>query len=280
MEGIERMNRAVAFIEEHLTEKIDYEQLSEIAGCPVYYFQKIFYYLAGLPLTEYIRRRRMSMAAVDLKNPDSKVLDIALKYGYESPTAFNRAFQGIHGIAPSEVKKPDARLTAYPAVSFASCARGTRELKFTIETKEPFRLLGVSCPLHRDLEVNFSRIPGEWDQAAADGTLSRLRMLNDQHPNGLLGVCIHHADDWRYMIAVSSGQAGNNWEECRIPSAVWAVFSGTGTNRTLQELEQRVITEWLPSSGYQYADIPDIEVYLQADPSETVYEYWLPVQKK
>lgn len=94
MEWIERLNSAINYIEEHLTDEIDYERLGEIACCSAYHFQRMFTYMAGMPLSEYIRRRKMSLAAVDLQSTDVKVLDVALKYGYSSPTAFNRAFQG------------------------------------------------------------------------------------------------------------------------------------------------------------------------------------------
>ncbi len=101
MEWIEGLNKSMNYIEEHLTEEIDYEQAAKLACCSTYHFQRMFAYMANLPLSEYIRRRRMSLAAVDLQNGDNKIIDVALKYGYNSPTAFNRAFQNIHGIAPS-----------------------------------------------------------------------------------------------------------------------------------------------------------------------------------
>ena len=104
MEWIKRMNQAVSYIEDHLTEEIRYEELGRTACCSAYHFQRMFGYMAGIPLSEYIRRRRMSLAAVDLMNGE-KIIDVALKYGYSSPTAFNRAFQGVHGRAPSAVKK-------------------------------------------------------------------------------------------------------------------------------------------------------------------------------
>ena len=104
MEWIERLNQSIHYIEGHLTDEIDYEQLGRIACCSTYHFQRMFTYMAGVTLSEYIRRRKMSLAAVDLQGGDAKVVDIAEKYGYHSPTAFNRAFQGIHGIAPSAVR--------------------------------------------------------------------------------------------------------------------------------------------------------------------------------
>jgi len=105
MEWIERLNDAISYIEEHLTEEIDMNQLGRIACCSSYHFQRMFTYMAGVPLSEYIRRRKMSLAAVDLQGRGMKIIDVAGKYGYSSPTAFNRAFQSVHGIAPSSLKK-------------------------------------------------------------------------------------------------------------------------------------------------------------------------------
>ena len=104
MEWVERLNQSMNYIEEHLTGEIDYEQLGRIACCSAYHYQRMFTYMAGITLAEYIRRRKMSLAAVDLQGGDERVIDIAEKYGYRSPTAFNRAFQSFHGIAPSSVK--------------------------------------------------------------------------------------------------------------------------------------------------------------------------------
>lgn len=278
MEWVERFNACFAYIEEHLTEHIDYEKLAGIMDCPVYLFQKMFFYMAEIPLNEYIRRRRMSLAAVELQNKQTKIIDLALKYGYGSPTAFNRAFQSVHGIAPSLAKKEKALLKSYPALKFSFSIRGMEELNFKIEKKDSFRIVGKSCPLSRELEENFLTIPHEWDAALENGTLSRLYALQDGEPDGLLGVSVHHTAEWKYLIAVRSSAKDESFESYEIPAAVWAVFSGTGTNISLQDLERRVIMEWLPTSGYQYAEIPDIEVYLKADPNDAVYEYWLPVK--
>ena len=105
MDWTQRLNKAVDYIENHLTEDPDPEELARIAGCSFYHFQRVFLYLADMTLTEYIRRRKMSRAAVDLQGGDEKIIDVALKYGYSSPTAFNRAFQSVHGVAPSALRR-------------------------------------------------------------------------------------------------------------------------------------------------------------------------------
>ncbi len=105
MEWIKRLNRAVNYMEENIRETIDIDEVARIACCSTYHFQRMFSYMADITLSEYIRRRKMSLAAVDLQSGKERVIDISLKYGYNSPTAFNRAFKSVHGIAPSQVKK-------------------------------------------------------------------------------------------------------------------------------------------------------------------------------
>ena len=117
MEWIKRLNESMCYIEEHLTDEIDCEQLGRIACCSAYHFQRMFTYMAGVTLSEYIRRRKMSLAAVDLQGGDARVIDVAEKYGYHSPTAFNRAFQGIHGIAPSAVRNEGVAIKTYPPIT-------------------------------------------------------------------------------------------------------------------------------------------------------------------
>ncbi len=280
MEWIDRFNSAIDYIEKHLQEKLDYEKLAEISSCPIYHFQRMFLYMTNISVSEYVRRRRMSLAAIDLQDKHAKIIDIALKYGYESPTAFNRAFQSIHGIAPSQARKEKAVLKSYPKIQFSVSVQGMEELKLQIKQKAPIHILGKSCPLSKILEENFRVIPDEWDAAVKDGTLVKLHSLMNQQPQGLLGVSIHNEREWKYLIAVSSTENSDLFEKYEIPAATWAIFSGKGTNKSLQNLERRVITEWLPTSGYDYADIPDIEVYVKADPNDAIYEYWLPVVKR
>ncbi|MBO1680301.1 AraC family transcriptional regulator [Bittarella massiliensis (ex Durand et al. 2017)] len=282
MEWIEQLNLAVRYIEEHLAGELDLEEAAKVACCSSYHFQRMFSYLAGVPLSEYVRRRRMSLAAVDLCRGEETVLDIALRYGYASPTAFNRAFQGVHGIAPSLAKKGGAPLKSYPPVSFKITVKGVEEMNYRIEERGPIRILGISAPLHREIQQNFAVVPQMWERAAADGTIPRLAALMDTPPMGLLGVsACGDGEEWCYFIAVSSSQpAPAGLEEYTIPAFTWAVFLGGGTGRSIQELEQRIVTEWLPTSGYEYADGPDVEVYLNPDPQNTQYEVWIPVIKK
>ena len=280
MEWIERLNSAIAHIEENLTNEIDYEQLGRIAACSSYHFQRMFAYMAGIPLSEYIRRRRMSLAAVDLRNGE-KIIDVAHKYGYSSPTAFNRAFQTVQGIAPSLVKNESVMIKSFPPISFKITVKGVEEMNYRIETKEAFRIVGVSVPLEKEIEKNFAVIPGKWQEISMNNTLQKLIQMMDTPPMGVLGVSTCNDEEpWRYYIAESTFKDADGLEEYIVPAATWAVFEGSGTNQSIQELERRIVTEWLPTSGYEYGNAPDVEVYLNPDPQNAQYEVWIPVVKK
>lgn len=281
MDWIERLNKAMNYIEEHLTDEMDYSQIAQIACCSTYHFQRMFAYMANVSLAEYIRRRRMTLAAVDLQ-AGGKVLDIGLKYGYSSPTAFNRAFQSIHGIAPSLVCD-GVPVKAFRPISFLITIKGAEEMNYRIETKDPIRLVGISAPLPDNTEKGFEIVPQLWQKAVMEGTLPKLVAMMDSQPKGILGVSLcGDSDAWRYIIGVASTMdSGNELEEVIIPSYTWAVFPGDGPcPQAIQELERRIMLEWLPSSGYEYDLGPDVELYLNPEPQNAKFEVWIPVRKK
>lgn len=281
MEWVHRLNQSMTYIEEHLTSEIDYEQLGRIACCSAYHYQRMFTYMAGVSLAEYIRRRKMSLAAVDLQGGEERIIDIAQKYGYRSPTAFNRAFQSFHGIAPSAVKDKGVSVKSFSPIVFRIAVKGATEMNYRIETKEAFRIVGISAPLDQEIEKNFMVVPKMWQEASANGIIGKLAAMMDAPPMGLLGVsACNDKEEWKYFIAVSSTKTSGGFEEYTVPASTWAIFSGTGTNQSIQELEQRIISEWLPASGYEYANAPDIEVYLNPDPQNAQYEVWIPVTNK
>lgn len=282
MEWIERLNSAINYMEENMCEDINLENVAKIACCGTYHFQRMFTYMAGVPLSEYIRRRKMSLAAVELQSGDKKVIDISLKYGYESPTAFNRAFKSVHGITPSKAKDQGIVLKAYPPISFRLTIKGDSEMNYRIEKKDEFRVVGISAPLDKEIEKNFLEVPTMWNHAMENGTIERLAACMDSKPFGLLGISsCNDYEDWRYYIVVATSQpVSKDMEEYIIPAATWAIFEGEGTNLSIQELEKRIVTEWLPTSGYEYGKAPDIEVYLNSDPQNVKYEVWIPVMRK
>lgn len=281
MEWIQGMNAAVKHIEEHIMEEPDLNALGKLAGCSAHHFQRIFNYIGGLTLTEYLRKRRMSLAAVDLRDENAKVIDVALKYGYDSPTAFTRAFQLIHGVTPSQVKDSSVSLKAFPPLVFQMTVRGTQEMNYRIEKRDAIRVVGKKISLKPTLEENFRITPKFWADCAMDGTIARLADMMDTPIYGLMGVSTcNEKDEWEYLIAVSTTKEKGDFEELIVPSSTWAVFYEEGPVIKMQELETRIVTEWLPTSGYEYANAPEIELYLNPDPENTKYEIWLPIVKK
>lgn len=282
MQWIDRMNDAVGYIERHLTDEIDYEQLARLACCSSYHFQRMFAYMAGVGLAEYIRRRKMSLAAADLQLGGAKIIDVAAKYGYQSPTAFNRAFQSVHGVAPSALKSEGVKLKSYPPITFLITIKGAEEMNYRIETSPAFRVVGVSQKMSNVVEENFRDVPLLWQRVSTDGTLQKLAARMSAEPKGVLGVCgCGEKDQWRYYIAVASNEPAGEFETCIVPACTWAIFPGSGVcPQAIQELEQRIVTQWLPASGFEYADGPDIELYLSPDPQHAEFEVWVPVKKR
>ncbi len=142
MDSLRSMNNALAYIEEHLTEEIDYSEVSKIAYCSEYHFKRMFSFLAGISLSEYIRRRRLTLAALDLKDRDLRIIDVAVKYGYNSADSFSRAFHSLHGILPSEARSENTQLKAYPRMTFQLSIKGGCEMNYRIVEKGPFKLVG------------------------------------------------------------------------------------------------------------------------------------------
>ena len=282
MDWLDRWNEAMEELEKTLEGEPDVGRAAQRAGCSEYHFRRMFSYLAGLPLSEYLRRRRMSRAAADLQAGE-RVLDVALRYGYESPTAFNRAFQSVHGVPPSAAQRGETLLKAYPRISFKITVKGEAEMEYRIVKKESFRIVGAKVKLEGGWEENFQQVPLFWQRAARENLILKLVPLMDGALMGILGVstCIRGNDVDYYIAVATDREAPEGMEEYTVPACTWAVFSGEGQSpQAIQSLQQRIVSEWLPSSGYEYADAPDIEVYLNSGPQNSQFEVWLPVSKK
>jgi len=286
MEWLERLNEAVNYIEKHLEDEIDYEKVSQIACCSTFHFQRMFSYIADVTLSEYIRRRRMTCAAFDLQNGNEKVIDIALKYGYDSPTAFNRAFQSIHGMAPSMAKSSGTILKAFPPISFKISIKGDVEMDYRIEKKDTFKIVGVKEHYAMTIEESFAKIPLFWENTKKSGTIETMCSLMNREPKGILGLttdCMEGRDFNYYIAVATNSKTPEGLDEFSVPACTWAIFECTGAMPTaMQELQKRIATEWLPTSGYEYGCNLAIEVYPEGDQTKGNYkcEVWLPVVKK
>lgn len=310
MDWMEQLNRAIVYMENYMTEEIDYTQLAKVAGCSSFHFQRMFSYIAGVSLTLYIKRRKMSLAAVDLQSGE-KIIDVALKYGYASPTAFNRAFQSIHGIAPSRAKADGASLKSYPKITFKLIAKGVDEMEFRIEKHDAIRVVGVSAPLNKDVEKAYEEAEALWVKVLtegspkdAEGNLTEYGVLCDElnaavnvkYPdgsitkyNGFFGIEKDNDSGGEYIIAVASPMPeSGNLKEYIIPAHTWAIFKGKnffaeeyGSAESANNIEERLYTEWLPTSGYEIAGNLNVHFLLPTTDLENApFEMWLPVKKK
>ncbi len=205
---------------------------------------------------------------VDLSGNFSLDVDLALKYGYESPTAFNRAFQNIHGVTPKMARKQGVSLKAYPRIVFQIAIKGDVEMNYRIEKLESFKVIGVKKRFLMSMEDAFIQVPQFWQETVQSGVVPDILALLEDPSNGLLGVstCMNGEDFYYYIAVRSTKDTPANMEEYIVPKGTWAIFECVGAMpKAIQDLQKRIVTEWLPTSGYEYADAPDIEVYFAGD---------------
>lgn len=285
MEWLDRLNQSIGYIENNLAGEIDFTEAAKIACCSTFHFQRMFSYLAGVSLAEYIRRRRMTLAAFELQNSEVRIIELAMKYGYDSPTSFSRAFQTIHGISPSGAKSNGVCLKAHPRMTFLISIKGDMEMNYRIEKREAFRIVGPKRHFDLNIDENFKDIPLFWGEVFQSGMFAKICELSNQEPHGVLGVstCMNGKDFDYFIAAATDRDIPEMMLEYLVPEATWAIFECAGPMPdAIQELQKRIITEWLPTSGYEYADAPDIEVYPAGDINAPDYkcEVWLPITKR
>lgn len=283
MEWLDLLNDSLHYVEDQLTGDFLVEEAARIAHCSSYHYQRMFSYIAGVTLGEYIRRRKMSLAGVELQK-GAKVMDVALHYGYESPTSFNRVFKTIHGITPQEAKQPGAKLTSYPMLTFSITVKGVEAMEYQLTDMNSFQVLGTGILLDKDMEKSQQLIPKFWNKVSEEGALMQLIPHMNQQIPGVFGISMMTSmeqSEWEYVIGVASEETAEGFTTYQLPAAKWAIFSGTGSMpHAIQELQKKIYTEWLPTSGFEYAELPDIEVYLNTDTEDAQFQVWFPVRPK
>ncbi|MFD2706599.1 AraC family transcriptional regulator [Salibacterium lacus] len=289
MDSLQRMNDALRYVEEHLADTIDMEEAARTAYSSAYHFQRMFSFLAGMTLGEYIRRRRLTLAAVELQQGGAKVVDTAVKYGYHSPDAFTRAFQAQHGVSPSRAKKDGAPLQAYPPMTFQLTIQGGESMKYRIVQKESFSIAG----LKKRVAVQFHGVSPEIEemwQSLDSANIQELKALSNTEPSGLISASTHFSEGRmeengtfdHYIGAATTNDVPVHWDELRVPASEWAVFEAAGAfPDALQDVWGRIYSEWFPGSGYEAAEGPEILWNESSDTTSTSFrsEIWIPVQR-
>lgn len=283
MNFLEYMNESLKYIEEHLTEEIDFEAVAKTACCSAYHYQRLFSFITNMTLGEYIRRRRLSLAAICLQENKEKVIDVAMKYGYQSPTAFTRAFINIHGISPSKARQKGAKLKLYPPISFQISIKGEEVMNYRIEEKESFRLVGIKRGIGTENGQNFIQIPKLWEDVCKSGLCKEIIELSVDEKKDMFGVCANFREgEFDYYIAVrSTKMLPEGMEEIEIPAGTWVVFE-TKEVAGIQDVFKRLYTEWFPTSGYQHAGGAEIEYYPgeEMGKEKAKCEVWIPIVKR
>ena len=288
MEWSERMNTAISYIEGNLADEVDLNEAASTACCSTFHFQRMFFAILGITPAEYTRRRRLTLAATELSSGNAKVIDIAMKYGYDSPEAFARAFRNLHGVTPTAAREPGVTLTAYPRIFFNIQLTGGTDMDYKILKKPAFTVAITSRKFTNIEGRNLKDIPAWWEEFVASPDCAALSGLSGNSPGAvtggtMLGVCYGEADtgEFSYGIAVElpEGVAPGKFEKMEIPATTWGIFDCTLAN--LQDITKQIFGEWYMSTGYEHPGSPDLEVYLpEGTDQDMKCQIWAPVVKK
>lgn len=303
MDWITGMQKAIDYIEANLTEEIDYEKVAAESFSSSYHFQRVFSILCGYTLGEYIRFRRLSLAGAELANDKEKVIDVALKYGYDSPDSFAKAFQKFHGITPSQARADGNMLKSFSRLSIKISLEGGKTMNYKIEEKPRIVLAGFKrhfsgTPAERyDQEREFY-MQTRFNQYALKGLTRDLEttynIMTDFDDDGynyyIAGILTPFGFD---ELEKELGEDAKRFEKIILPARKYLVCETARTQYPVdlqEELRKQAVNEWLPSSGYELTDAPEVAVvhwfYNKGDRTDENSRYsryielWLPIEKK
>ncbi|MEU9232452.1 AraC family transcriptional regulator [Streptomyces subrutilus] len=284
---LERLNQAMEHIEARLDGQIEAADLARIVATSEYHFRRLFSALAGMPLSEYVRRRRLTIAGAEVLAGDRTLLEIAVRYGYSSGEAFARAFRAVHGVGPGEARRSGASLRSQPRLSFRLTVEGSSSMRYRIVEKDEFRMVGrkARVPL---VHEGVNPAIADFIRGIGQETLRRMEGLSDQEPRGIVGVS-GNIDPSRaegteldyFHGVVTRAAVPEDMDALAVPAGTWAVFESSGTfPQALQYLWRDVFTQWFPSNPYRSRPGPEIlRVRLSQDAAEADAELWIPVER-
>ncbi|MFD3376481.1 MULTISPECIES: GyrI-like domain-containing protein, partial [unclassified Streptomyces] len=284
---LERLNQAMEHIECHLDERIEVSELARIAVTSEYHFRRLFSALAGIPLSEYIRRRRLTIAGAEVLAGERTLLEIAVRYGYSSGEAFARAFRTMHGIGPGEARRAGASLQSQPRMSFRLVVEGSSSMRYRVVEKEEFRVVGrkARVPL---VHEGMNPAIADFIRGIGQETIQRIERLSDQQPEGIISVS-DNLDESRaegteldyYHGVVTHADVPEDMDALTVQAGTWAVFENSGPfPQALQYLWRDVFTQWFPSNPYQSRPGPEIlRTRLSQGATHADAELWIPVER-
>ncbi len=288
MDTMKHLNLAMRYIEENLTEEIDFKELSRIACCSEYHFKRVFSFLAGMSLGDYIRRRKIDCATILLRDENKKVIDVAMQLGYESPDAFTKSFQNIHNVTPSQARKGNTNLKAFPPMTFQLKIQGGNIMDYRIVKKEAFKIVGIKKRITLIYEGVNHQMDSMWAELN-ESKIKSLKELSNIEPQGILCASANFEEgraegtELDQYIGVATTMDSEGFEILNVEMATWAVFTAIGTfPQALQNTWARIYAEWLPTSGYEVVQGPEILWNESKDTTLPNYksEIWIPVIKR
>lgn len=290
MDWITGISKAIDYIEEHITEPTDYARAAKEACSSPFNFQRVFALLCGYTLGDYVRMRRLTLAGEELLSTDAKVIDVALKYGYDSPESFSRAFTRFHGVSPSAVRK-GAAIRSFSRICVKLILTGGSIMEYRIEKKQAAKIICRRREFTKPGDDYTNReIPEFWNECGRDGSIQKLcgYIKDSAQFKGLLGVCFStEMTDSGFPYGIGAEYDGESdpqdFEIVEIPAYTYAVFTVRGRMPdAFRETYRKICTEFFPQSGYEYSNGVEIEVYPSADVQNPDYtcEIWIAVKPK
>lgn len=289
MSYVSDIQNSINYIEDNILNNLNYEDIAEVANESSYAYQRIFYVLCGMTLGEYIRGRRLTLAGSELINNNTRIIDLAYKYHYETPESFSRAFKAFHGINPSKVNGNGNYLKSMSPLRIALTLKGGNIMKFRIEKVEGFKVIGKVKSFSSRNNQGFNDIPKFWDNFATEENVAKLCKYSkgSKLDHALLGVCFDDVCNvkYDYAIAVSYNDSKNldYFDVREIPTQTYLIVKEKGKiPEAMQQVYKEIYSDYLPSSEYVPVSGPMLEIYRNSFESSENYEFeiWIPVNKK
>lgn len=286
MNYIQNLQRAINYMEEHILEPITYEHVAKHIYVSGYHFHRTFSLVTGITANEYIRNRRLSMAGQEISLSNAKVIDIALKYGYNSPESFTKAFTRFHGITPNMARRAGMKLKSFNRLLIKIKLEGGTVMDYRIEKREEFKLLAKIRKFRNESisEEGNTEIPDFWKECGANGTFEVLKQNTNEHD--IYGVCAPISKESKHFdygigMKFSCGNVPEGYGIWQVKPTLWAVFKCIGeTPDCIGETWGKIFSEFLPGSEYNMIDDTDFELYSQDLETDCFCEIWIPIEKK
>ena len=292
MNWYEQMNKAIDYIEANICGDIDFNEIAKIICQSPANFQRTFSIVTGISIFEYIRRRKMTLAAFEMQNSEIKVVDVAYKFGYESPEAFARSFKEIHGVSPTSARKEGIQLKTFPRITFLLTIKGAIAMDYRIESKETFKVYGIEGIFNTEGGKNLIDIPKFWQNCNENGSVEKLVRSTNEPLSRIHAICCYRKvegdmNTFPYMLFAyhTKNCDTTGYTEVIVPAATWAIFTTEKhtqeqTVEVFQNHIKRVYTDWLPTAAYRKVDGYELELYFVADIDKYYCETWIRVEPK